>query len=90
MTNMETLMFDMKSCHQTAECCTIYLLFCLEMFSFAAVFQGHFLPACAGSVVKRGADLPGAPEQSSVLVLVAAGLDTGFLVSVFSFFHCLL
>ena len=87
---MEMLTFEMKSCHQTAEHCTIYLLFCLEMSGFAAVFQGHFLPEYAGSVVKQGADLPNAPEQSSVLVLVTAGLDTGVLVSFFSFFNRLL
>ena len=87
---MEMLMFERKSCHQRAEHCTVYLLFCLETSSFAVVFQGHFLPEYAGSTVKWGADLPDAPEQSSVLVSVTAGLDTGVLVSFFSFFNCLL
>lgn len=72
------LICDMNSCHQTAVHCAVYMLFCLEMFSFAVVFQGHFSPEYTGSVLKWGSELPDAPEHP-VLVLVTARLDTGFL-----------
>lgn len=91
MANVEMLTFFMKSCHQTAEYCTVCPLVCLQIFRFAVVHQG---PLSLSMLVPQwSADLPDATEKFSVLVLDTAGLDAGFLVSFglysFAFHSCL-
>lgn len=56
----EMLMFGIKSCHQTAECCPIYLLCCLEIFTLHSKVTEE-----AGSVGRWGAELPDAPALLS-------------------------